>query len=581
MAGLTRCTDMDKFSASASTRFRLACTATVASRQGRSWYSILAAFRPPHAVTSLDLATAWMMPIVLVAVFGCSPQPETTVLDEKLPDSLTEFGLFEGELRQLIPSTGVQTYTINSSSFHDYADHQLVLKLPPGASIEYREDGTLAFPLGTILAQTLSYAHDGLDTGRTLVETRVLLRRSDSWIAAPYLWNAEQTDANLEILGGSVPVSRRLANGTLVDQMHVVPNFNDCKRCHEIDDRMTPIAMDEAQLNCPPPNSTSGESQLSQWRREGVLSGVSAGERLTRLASWNDPSSGTVAQRSRAWLHANCAHCHNPRGKARNSGLQLAVDIEEPSQYGVMKTPVAAGRGSGGLQFDIVPGRPDLSIMLFRVRSTESGIMMPEFGRTQVDEEGVALLSEWIAAMPMSESSPNIAGMVSELSSEEVATWAKEALSEGDAKRGETIFRREALNCTKCHAIRGNGGNVGPDLAMMGNDTKPEHIVESILLPNKVIREGFHSVTVQTTTGEVLTGIQVLDDGQGIVIRDPVRGDTRIAKAEIEARTEGESLMPSQVAATLARRDLVDLVRFLYDVNQRPESYEEGSPLAP
>lgn len=559
--------------------------ATIASSKKPPSFNILSACLPPDIATKfkpdLDWVLVGTMCLMLLAASGCSPQVDINRSDEKLPQTLREIGLFQGELRQLIPSAGVTAYTINSTSFYDYADSSLVMRLPPGSSLEFREEGPLAFPVGTILAQTLSYADDSADSGRRFVETRVLLRRSDKWIGAPYVWNEEQSEARLEILGGRIPVSRSLPNGTVREQQHVVPNSNDCKRCHLIDDSMTPIASGVAQLNCPPPNGGSLESQLTQWQRDGSLIGVPAGAELPRLASWNDPLTGAVAQRSRAWLHANCAHCHNPRGQARNSGLQLAVEIEEPSRYGVMKTPVAAGRGSGGLQFDIVPGRPELSIMLYRVRSTETGIMMPEFGRTQIDAEGAALLSQWIASMPTTESSPSMIDIVSELSSDAAAAWAKDALAEGDAKRGEAIFQREALNCTKCHAIQGKGGNVGPDLAKMGDETKIEHVVESILLPNKVIKEGYRAVTVQTVSGQVIVGIQVLDNGHEIVLRDPVRGDTHIAKAEIEARTEGESIMPSQVAATLARAEFLDLVRYLFEVTQQPESYTDGSTLIP
>ena len=62
---------------------------------------------------------------------------------------------------------------------------------------------------------------------------------------------------------------------------------------------------------------------------------------------------------------------------------------------------MAAGIGSGGLAFDIVPGQPDKSILVFRIASTHPGIMMPELGKRLVHDEGVALIREWIAAMPV------------------------------------------------------------------------------------------------------------------------------------------------------------------------------------
>jgi len=60
----------------------------------------------------------------------------------------------------------------------------------------------------------------------------------------------------------------------------------------------------------------------------------------------------------------------------------------------------STGRGSGGRQYDILPGRPDASIMTYRIESTEPEIKMPELGRNLVHEEGAALIRAWIAAMP-------------------------------------------------------------------------------------------------------------------------------------------------------------------------------------
>ena len=71
-----------------------------------------------------------------------------------------------------------------------------------------------------------------------------------------------------------------------------------------------------------------------------------------------------------------------------------------------MKPPVAAGRGSGGLSYDIVPGKPEESILVFRTGSIDPGIMMPELGKRLIHEEGLALLREWVAAMPAHDKLP-------------------------------------------------------------------------------------------------------------------------------------------------------------------------------
>jgi len=64
-----------------------------------------------------------------------------------------------------------------------------------------------------------------------------------------------------------------------------------------------------------------------------------------------------------------------------------------------MKSPVAAGKGSGDRMYDIVPGKPEESILTYRMESTDLEAMMPELGRSTVHTEGVALIKEWIASM--------------------------------------------------------------------------------------------------------------------------------------------------------------------------------------
>ena len=66
---------------------------------------------------------------------------------------------------------------------------------------------------------------------------------------------------------------------------------------------------------------------------------------------------------------------------------------------GLCKPPVAAGQGTGDRLFDIVPGQPDQSILLYRMQSVKPNEMMPEIGRTTAHAEGVALVGSWIAAM--------------------------------------------------------------------------------------------------------------------------------------------------------------------------------------
>ena len=67
---------------------------------------------------------------------------------------------------------------------------------------------------------------------------------------------------------------------------------------------------------------------------------------------------------------------------------------------GTCKPPVAAGPGTGNHLVDIVPGKPDDSILVFRLGATQPGLRMPEVGRSVVHQEGLDLIRQWIASMP-------------------------------------------------------------------------------------------------------------------------------------------------------------------------------------
>jgi mono/diheme cytochrome c family protein len=138
-------------------------------------------------------------------------------------------------------------------------------------------------------------------------------------------------------------------------------------------------------------------NQLAHLQSWGLLTGAPSAPPRTPVAY--DPNDGTLDDRARAYLHVNCAQCHNPAGPAHTSGLDLRWTIEEPALWGVRKRPVAAGRASAGMDFSIAPGDPDHSILLHRMESLDPGVMMPELGRQTVDARGVALIRDWIAGM--------------------------------------------------------------------------------------------------------------------------------------------------------------------------------------
>ena len=112
-------------------------------------------------------------------------------------------------------------------------------------------------------------------------------------------------------------------------------------------------------------------------------------------SNYEDKTIG-INKRARAYLDINCGHCHIPGGSADTTGLYLNLTEETEEHIGIFKKPVAAGRASGNLKYSIVPGEPNESILLYRMKSLDPGIMMPESGRALADEKGVHLIAGWI-----------------------------------------------------------------------------------------------------------------------------------------------------------------------------------------
>ncbi len=160
---------------------------------------------------------------------------------------------------------------------------------------------------------------------------------------------------------------------------------------------------------------------------------------------------------------------------------------------------------------------------------------------------------------------------------------AKTARRQGDASRGALVFHRPALTCTRCHTAGENRTRLGPDLADAGKDATDVYLVESVLLPSKIIKKGFQTIAVTTTKGKVLTGLLAGESAAVIALRDAAQDGkiVAIAKKDIEERKEQtQSLMPDGLVNLLAgRQEFLDLVRYLIEIaEQGPERARQLRP---
>ena len=343
------------------------------------------------------------------------------------------------------PNSGGYPFVLNTKLFSDYAVKYRVVFLPPGDKATYMAPGanqpsaTIVFPVGTIIAKTFSFLDN---TTETDAETRLIIKRRNSsgqpiWVGLPYVWGEENGErvARLELEGETLPASWDYVDAdsgtryTGSTDSYSVPNANQCISCHsnsDLESGSAPIGPKVRNLNRVYKSESSqdtaqsahpiaGQNQIKWMCDNGKLAecptpltvenGVVQG--IEHAPKFNVPgSSGFTANsdedieaRTRAWLEVNCQHCHNPQGFAANTGFYLDVFRTVDSSYGICKGPTAAGaEGSGGRTVDIRPGNANASILDYRIgpQATTPVAMMPPIARSVVDEQGAALVRNWI-----------------------------------------------------------------------------------------------------------------------------------------------------------------------------------------
>lgn len=320
--------------------------------------------------------------LILIALAGCGDNHECSITGA-MCDRLSDYGFF-ADIATQTPAPGVTPYELDTPLFSDYATKQRFIYLPAGEHMTWQDEDAFDLPAGSVLIKTFSYAKK--------LETRLLIHGATGWHGASYVYDGNGDDAYLAAAGAVLPTSVDTGTQVLAND-YVVPNENQCKNCHaEHDDVVSPLGPKARHINV--------HDQLQTFIANDLLAGAPDPATWPEDPVATDASTGSLDRRARAFLDINCGHCHNPTGQARTSGLYLDAFETDPAKLGICKPPVATGRGSGGFAFDIVPGQPDASIMIYRVSSTEAAIKMPELGRNLVYQEGVALLRDWIAAMP-------------------------------------------------------------------------------------------------------------------------------------------------------------------------------------
>ena len=278
----------------------------------------------------------------------------------------------------------------------DGASKRRWIHLPSGTAIDASRPDAWDFPRGTRLWKEFSF------DGRR-IETRAIERRPDgTWRYATYVWNREGTDAEL------VP-ARGMPEGVEVRPglRHVIPGESDCRACHE--GQPTPVLGFGALQLSPDRDPQAPHAEPMPAGGADLLTLVERGlvRGLPRQLLEQPPrilAGSPTARAALGYLHANCGTCHNGQGPLAPVGLLLAQEMgRAPS--GLLASITRAGdfRMPGvpatAATFRVVPGRPEHSTVVFRMRSRDPLTQMPPLGTSVVDERGLALVERWIREM--------------------------------------------------------------------------------------------------------------------------------------------------------------------------------------
>ncbi len=514
----------------------------------------------------------------------------------QFPRKLSETGLFTETASQK-PAAGVWPFEIAEPMWQDGATAQRFVALPNGESIKTTVSGKpgklnykVEWPTESVLARTISLSvvppsRRPNAVGTTAphskarrVETQLLHFDGESWNGYSYRWNDVGTDAELVGTDGE--------EFTIDKQPWRIHGRGECARCHTNWSGFA-LGFQPDQL-----------VKIDGKKPEEVLDEKFMTRLKNRLHEKDD-----LESQARAWLHANCAHCHRRHG---GGSVQFMVNADLPNSETMMldEKPV---RGELGLTNARVlfPGKPEQSVLMARIARSGNG-HMPMIGAREVDPKGFQLLWDWIAGSEAShnpkevKTSSDALLAVNAISREkqafdpvlanhpnsEIACYferfvpfeqrvktlgmtfdAKKLLAaKGDAKRGSELISMSGkmAACLACHLVNGTGRDFGPDLSKVGARLNREQLLESIHTPSKTIAKGYETWMLTLKDGTQQIGFLVQRGEEDVTLKLATGQPLTVPNAQITSqKLQPASLMPEGLLRAMTAQEAADVLAFL------------------
>lgn len=347
------------------------------------------------------------------------PSPPPTANAPKFPHKLSETGVF-ASTHDLTPAPGLIPYSVNAELWSDGASKERFIAVPGDARIEFEtvtypqpapgSEPGWRFPDGTVLVKTFFFNDDaGNPQSRRRLETRLLhVERVEGneevgdqvWRGYTYVWNDDQTDAELcdkKGLDREFTIRDAAAPGGTRKQTWHFPSRTECTVCHTVTAKYA-LGVNTAQLNKDYDYGGTKMNQLAALDKLGLFSKPlpKPSAELSKLADYRDPHE-SIDRRARAYLQANCSHCHRKWGGG-NAEFQLLHTLPI-AETGTLD--VRPGQGTFNLNDPriLTPGDPARSLVLHRMQILGLG-RMPHIASKVVDRDAVELIRAWIEQLP-------------------------------------------------------------------------------------------------------------------------------------------------------------------------------------
>jgi hypothetical protein len=309
---------------------------------------------------------------------------------EPPPERLSSLGcLVPGD--PLSPAPGVVRYEIVAPLFSEGSVKARFLSLPAATPLTLDGRGHIAAPDGTLVLKTFAFptAPGGPPSP---VEVRLMWKHGGRWRFATWVWSEALADGVLsDMQGQRVAVTTHDARGAAESLAWWVPGTTGCEACHGREPEL--IGVSRAQLHRPVSTAIGQAWQLPALVHAGWLAPVLAVPPDAPLADPHDPTQPAEA-RARAWLHGNCAHCHQPGGFAPGD---FTMDLRAGVPLVAMDICDVRPRSEGSPRDMriLAPGDPEQSLLLHRIRDPGAERMPPD-GGVRVDTVGLEALEAWI-----------------------------------------------------------------------------------------------------------------------------------------------------------------------------------------